>query len=452
MEESRFNDHSKNIYEFLKNAYYGSGGFGNGNYLEMHPRETPDRFNTRKNLSYYPNYVKPCVNAHVDPIFKEWPIREFEKNELFNGFLNDVDGKKTTLDRFMKKVALKAKLFGYVFILIDNDTEIKTNLKDAIENRKYPYLITINRNQVSDWSFDKFGNLNMLQYSQKFTNVSESGDKETETITWKWTNTKWVKQSGSSTEEGENSIGIIPIVPVFGAVQFDETELPHSEFYQIAKSNLSIFNACSELRERNRNQAFSLLTYPVGENDQFDEVAEGLTVGDKDMLMYRGTKGPEYITPSAEPSQMLLDEVKFMVEEIYRMAERANVTGVQEQNSGVAKEWDNQGLFQSIAEFAKNLEEAEEKIAFVFGKYINKDLKFNSTYNYEYGINDAIDLISEITEVLNINVSPTFAKEIKKKLVRALLKDLDDDVVNKILGEIDTQADDAYFSEKENTE
>lgn len=48
MEESRFNDHSKNIYEFLKNAYYGSGGFGNGNYLEMHPRETPDRFNTRK--------------------------------------------------------------------------------------------------------------------------------------------------------------------------------------------------------------------------------------------------------------------------------------------------------------------------------------------------------------------------------------------------------------------
>ena len=149
---------------------------------------------------------------------------------------------------------------------------------------------------------------------------------------------------------------------------------------------------------------------------------------------------------------MLLDEVKFIVEEIYRMAERANVTGVQEQNSGVAKEWDNQGLFQSITEFAKNLEEAEEKIAFVFGKYINKDLKFNSTYNYEYGINDAIDLISEITEVLNINVSPTFAKEIKKKLVRALLKDLDDDVVNKILGEIDTQADDAYFSEKENTE
>ena len=36
-------------YTLLLEAYDGSGGFKNGNYLTPHKRETADNYNTRKN-------------------------------------------------------------------------------------------------------------------------------------------------------------------------------------------------------------------------------------------------------------------------------------------------------------------------------------------------------------------------------------------------------------------
>ena len=440
-----------NKFTFLKDAYSGTGGFEDGIYLVPHPREPLDKYARRCFMSYYCNYTKPCIDAHVNPIFKEYPVREYNPNPLVDAFLLNVDGKGTKVDRFMKKIAIRAKLFGCVFGVVDNFIDQENDIEKAIKNRKFPYVYIVKPSQIKDWAVDQFGNLSMIQYSLSYSEVV-NGSKVNKSVTWTWTNEKVIKEDQGGKQENDNPVGIIPVVPLFGALNDDDDELiPQSEFYSIAKTNLAIFNACSELRERNRNQAFSILTYPIAEDDDYDTAAE-IAVGTADMLVYKGAAGgkPEYISPDSAPSQMLLDEIKNMVQEIYRMAERANVTGVQDQKSGVAKEWDNQATNQTIAEFAKNLEEFEEKILYLFGLYINKQIDYKANYNDEFGVVDTSAELDKVTKALMLNIGGKFNKEVKKQIARVVLHDLDDDILNSVIEEIDQQKeDDSLYSQSE---
>ena len=63
-------------YTLLKDAYYGSGGFETGRYLNKHKREADDDYRFRQKNAYYLNYFSPIVNALVDPIFKRQPLRD----------------------------------------------------------------------------------------------------------------------------------------------------------------------------------------------------------------------------------------------------------------------------------------------------------------------------------------------------------------------------------------
>ena len=91
-----------NKYKLLDDAYRASGIFETGDALIPHPRETAEKYVRRKNMSYFINYVKPIVDAHINLIFKNEPVRQ-NTSSTYDLFLNDVDGNGTSLTRFMKK-------------------------------------------------------------------------------------------------------------------------------------------------------------------------------------------------------------------------------------------------------------------------------------------------------------------------------------------------------------
>ena len=99
-------------YSLLNNAYYGDGGFLNGKYLVQHPRESSEKYQQRLALAYYLNYTSPCVNAHVDPIFKRDPQREYSGaiTALWEDFAKDTDLAGTDLNTLVKRWAVAAKL------------------------------------------------------------------------------------------------------------------------------------------------------------------------------------------------------------------------------------------------------------------------------------------------------------------------------------------------------
>ena len=141
-------------------------GFEDGTYLIPHTSERNDKYTRRKNMSYYVNYVKPVIDAHVNPIFNTEPARQ-GMSPTFNRFINDVDGNNTSITRFMKKVAIMAKLHGVQFVVVDmakiDDSQVITEA-DIEQERIYPYLYSVSPSQVINWATDKFGRLISISY------------------------------------------------------------------------------------------------------------------------------------------------------------------------------------------------------------------------------------------------------------------------------------------------
>lgn len=428
-----------NKYELLDNSYRATGGFETGDYLIPHPSEQVGKYIRRKNMSYYTNYVKPVVDAHVNPIFRIDPTRD-NLSESYQMFVDNVDGNKTSLTRFMKKAAIRAKLHGVEFIVIDmSQIESGTVVrKSDIKNKRlYPYLYLVKPSQVSEWSIDKFGRMNYITYKLTNTIVNDKGEKDVQTETWTWTNDICKKTVGDKTEILPNTIGTIPVIPLYGAIN-DSTELiPQSDLYSIAKTNFSIFQATSELRERNRSQAFSILTFPIDEEDDYDNSEDPLKYGTSDCLIYKsGAQAPAFITPPADPSDVIMNEINFMIKEIYRMASMqfAFMNGSQSNVSGLSKEWDNQNLFQTISELSDGLQEVEYKIASVFGLYMNEDINnIAVSYNKQFGITDPTAVLTNATQSLALNICPEFNIEVKKQVVRSVLKDIDSGTIDDVI-------------------
>ena len=425
-------------YELLDNAYRATGGFETGEYLIPHPSEGDDKYNRRKNSAYFINYVKPVVDAFVNPIFKTEPIRE-SMSSLFGAFIKDVDGNNTTLTRFMKKAAIRAKLHGVEFIVVDmervNENEIITE-KEVIDNRLYPYLYLVSPSQITNWATNKFGKLVSISYSLTNNVIDRDGNIQSISEQWTWTETMCKKSISGKDEIFTNQLGIIPIIPLYGAINDSNNLIPQSDVYSIAKTNFAIYNACSELRERNKAQAFSLLTYPF-DQESYDTVDEPLRYGTADCLLYDNgsSNRPEFITPPTDSSDIIQSEINFMIKEIYRMANLQTLNGQSQYNiSGVVKRYDNQNLYQSITDLAQSLQDVENKIAIVFGKYMGEDLdSYSVAYNTEYGILDTTEVLTNATQSLVLGMTPEYNKEMRIQVAKATLDGINPEILSRIV-------------------
>ena len=434
-------------YELLDNSYRASGGFETGKYLIPHTSEKEDKYIRRKNMSYFINYVKPVVDAHVNPIFKTEPIRS-GMSQTFSLFLDDVDGNNTSLTRFMKKAAIRAKLHGVEFIVVDMEKIESDKIitkKDVVEERLYPYLYLVSPSQVLNWYTDKFGKLVSITYSITNNVIDENGDVKNTVETWTWTNTICKRVINEKQETFQNPIGIIPIIPLYGAINDSSELIPQSDVYAIARTNFALYNACSELRERNRAQAFSLLTYPIAEDDDYESGDEPIKYGTADCLLYRAESGaePKFITPPPDSSEILLDEINSMVREIYRMANLRMSTDKNTYNvSALARKIENQQYYQSIAELAQGLEEAEKKIYRIFNKYAgDKSEGYEVHYNREYAVLDVTEVLNSATISLALGMTEDYNVEMRKQVARAVLADTSAETLSEIIDSIDKSKD-----------
>ena len=146
-------------YTLLHDAYTGGGGFDSGEYLFQHSREDMADFMVRKKMARYSNFVKVIIKALTNPIFKKTIVRDFAENEMLKKFVEDVDGQKTPLNAFMKKATKWARLYGRVFIVMDNyaEKEQVINRADALDMRRFPYLYIVCPNQITDYETDRWG-------------------------------------------------------------------------------------------------------------------------------------------------------------------------------------------------------------------------------------------------------------------------------------------------------
>ena len=160
------------------------------------------------------------------------------------------------------------------------------------------------------------------------------------------------------------------------------------------------------------------------------------------MLMYRtGSQKPEYITPPTDSTDMLLSEIDMIKREIFRMSAMSFITQEQVSNvSGIAKAYDNQQLYQSILDLSQGCQTAEYQIARMFGKYMGESMdSLSIMYNHEFGVVDPTEVLTNATQALALNICEGFNEEVKKQVVRAILTDVDNSVIDSVLKELSEQ-------------
>ena len=177
----------KYAYQLLHDAYYGSGLFSLGRGLKQHPRESIDNYNFRKKLSSYSNHTAAIINANVDPIFNDEIRREYKETAKFKVFLKDADRLGTSLQEYIQQQALIAKMYGVVYVIVNNEAEFGESLADNVRDRRLPYLTSVEPSNVTGWKLDDKGRMIRFEYRTIITD--DNGGSST--VYYEWTDTKW---------------------------------------------------------------------------------------------------------------------------------------------------------------------------------------------------------------------------------------------------------------------
>lgn len=431
-------------YRLLKDAYYGVGGFLNGGYLVKFDRETDKNYQGRQQMAYYANYFANIVDALVNPIFKKPALRNYDGNgkEYVDTFLENIDNNETDISNFMKAAALRAKLFGAVFIVVDNFREIPSDMATAIVDRKVPYAYLVDPEYVTNYSLDQFGRLSKLEFEEHI----KSGQNEVSTR--KVHMDKQVIETsvnGSVVSSAQHGLGVVPVV-YFPAVKIGgkQTIQPSSGMEPLAITARVMYNYDSFLEEILRKQTFSILTMPTTDKGSLD-------IGVSNAIAYdpNATNGakPEFISPPSDPAKVLMDKKISMVQEMYRMAGLSFVNESAADVSGVSRQWEFERTNQALAAFALQCQKAEMSIIGLFEKWMNIDVDYNVEYAKDFGIVDMMSELQSAQAVLDMNLAAGIKVEVLKKVMGTYLPDLPSDRYDELVDEAEQEETDQMHAE-----
>lgn len=417
------------LYKLLEDAYAGRGGFQTGEYLARHTREDVEKYRLRQTLGYYLNYIKPCVDAHVAPVFKTLAVRDYEGpgSKAWEQFASNVNFLGDGIDKLMKKAASSAKLNGVAYIVMDMAEGLTVNsLADYEQDRNnLPYAFVVDAIAVKEVVLDKFGRIT------KFVYAEPDAGSEIMPATRTMTAEGWSLQSSQGERKGVWNIGCVPVIPLYSKEHKTHDPFPVSEFASAARANLAIYNMCSWLNEILMNQTFSVLTYPNSGAE------EELVLGTNNALSYPAESGhaPAFIAPPADPATVLATQIANLQQEIYRMAVVVNVTGSSKLQSGQAKAWDYEATNQILSDFADTVENAEMKVARMFSVWTGVALDYKVNYPNDFKISEVEQELANAEVAKGLNFGDGFDLEVFKRVLTSYLPELKADEFDTLVEE-----------------
>lgn len=425
-------------YQLLKDAYFGSGGFETGAYLSKHKRESEEDYAFRRNNAYYLNYFAPIVNALVDPIFKKNPLRDYHGSaeRIIKSFSLDADAAGTNIQIFIKRAAVMAKVYGISFIIVDNARNVDSrSQQEMLQRRQFPYAYVLEPDNLEEYGIDKTGDLEYIKFK-------EIAHIESGTIQYRYVyfdRTSWkIWGDGIALQQGTHNLGRVPVVPLFSRMLEQKTMRPTPELLPIARTAKALYNHCSWLGEILRNQTFPLLTIPSLD-------AKDLVIGTNNALGYNPdySHEPNFIAPPSDPATILQNQIASLVQEMYRMTNLSFIISTtQNNNSGIARQWEFERTNQQLANFAAQCAHAEIAVMNLVAQWVNEDITYTVAYPDNFGIVDVTEELAQAQAVLDMGLGDGLREEVLKKVMAAYCPDIPDERFDELVEQLQKQTDD----------
>jgi hypothetical protein len=409
------------VWTKLWHVYEGSGKFIDGTYLHAHPREWIDhhitvaesvdesymdingtqqtrtvtkqrkvanpnptqpgsKLKARRRVARYENVGASIVDQKRSALFRQVPLRHVgprddegrtDNSHPLNAWWEDVDGYGCCLDDCLQAGWTIAGVFGHAIVLMDRPV-MDAPPKSLAEQSK-PFLRFYSPLDVTDWKLDANGMLEEVAIVEAVQGGSllTGGAADIEyrrRIVTRETFRVDRMIDGKVIDKGEDKphgFGRLPVAVLYARRRaltpvIGQSVLGDPNLY------IDLYNLTSEIRELERSQTFGQLNVQLGTGDTATSVIDaqnmlGQQSGTDAVLFTPGAAG--FIQPDTGNLDVYMQDRDYLLRTIHRETNTPWESDTRDAESQGSLNIKQQDFYQSLAEYADELEGLEYEIA-----------------------------------------------------------------------------------------
>lgn len=436
-------------------AYTGiEGGWQSASitYLDRFPREDDRKFERRKQVAHYPNYIAPLTDLKTDFILrKEFMVSD--RPEPLKVWRENVDGRGSTWDEILPDLAVQAATVGWLPVVVDmppqprdeNGEPIALTRADAKELGIQPSIVALFPANLVDYQVDDQG---AFEWAKIRTDHREQPDPFGDVLELTrytiWYPNRFEQYEVTQSSNGHklvvqltppggspHSFREVPIAILKNKKALNEPVRGLPMHGQETMEARRLFNAHSELDEHMRSAVFALLVLATKNSADVGAIITGSANGIP--LDPESAQKHYYLSPEASVADAYEKRIETIIMEIYRQArvEFTRPTQSRAAVSGIARKFEFAQTDRALAAYAKQIARFEEHIDRLVGRGLglSEDVldKETITAPDSFDVEDLqSDLQLAIDAITQLQVGPTAERILRGRVIDQLLPNLTD--------------------------
>lgn len=409
-------------WRLLSDAYAGTGGFRQAihvteaqqdsygaadydqdqerlagpSYLIRYPRERAAAFSRRAKVTTYRNFVAPTVDEYHGHLWRRPPQRASTVAAV-TAWWQDVDGRGTGIDAWMREGSHGAALYGWRAAYLDRPEGEYARGQVATVAR------WLDPEELIDWETDGDGALVWARLrSETETRDPWTGEESERYVYTTWTRDEWERVELE--EQGDryvlvdavrqpHSLGRVPLA-ILRYADADCDLYGQSMVDGIVAASVEYFNVSSELREWERGQCFGVLCVQSDNPDVLQSLRVGVHGG---IRVEPGMGFPAYVTPPTEVGAHLRTRLAEVKADIYEMASLER-PGAEIEISGISRAYKLEQMGARLQTFARRCEAFERELVDLLARWDGEDPEtWRDATRVEYAARfDVVDLSTSL--------------------------------------------------------
>ncbi len=432
----------KTLLEFKKiaDALHGSGGYENGAYLVKYDSETDDQYSKRRAVAWFANELFLACDRFVGYISKRPPNRTEIKDARLLKFVDDCNWRGDSLDVFWQSFMIEAKARGSMLVLVDMPQEIPSNAQSQLDQRAFPYLVTIKPEELVDFSVDKRGRLTMVEIKDML---------DDEPVIRGWDEEKWyIKKDDQIIKSNNHGLGLCPVLAFTEMNDFPAL----GGFSSMEPIIKRLYNIRSELDEILRRHTFPIFSaqFPLIEPSMYLDPGTAQTMqakmigqlqeGIKKLGAERGIVSPGsvgFVAPPDGPATTLQNTIKELEEKINEIGLKIDMTGERTAESGLALTIRFQALNAALTRFARRMEDLERRVFDVASRWLKIDTEAITEWGKDYELADPEREIAILQQMQAAALPEEVIKKQMKTVINAQFSTADPEEVDELNNSVD---------------
>ena len=413
-----------NRWTFLGDSFNGGYDFFMGRYLEPYYYESREDYEKRLRMVAVDNHVKSITGIYNSFLYRRDVKRDYGNlnGPALDAFLDDADLDGRSYDAFMRDLSAYTMVYGNCWVIIDKpNTQVNTRAEELAQGIR-PYVSIFTPDNVMDWKYERSAN---GAYTLTYLKVKEEiiDDKQyVREYTPDEVNVYMIdgdEKTGDLEYSMPNTLGKVPAVCVY-AQRSNIRGIGISPMGDIADIQKELYEFNSEIE-----QIVRLTNHPSLVKTVDTEASAGAgSIVQLPQGMDPGLK-PYLLQPDGASIESVLQTLERKVDSIDRMACLGGIRSIESRRlSGIGLQTEFQMLNAKLADFAMNLEHAEEQIWRCWAMYQGEVWQGTVEYPRSFSIQDKVNDIQMLKMAKDSAIAdPNIIKEIDAKIYETIFEE-----------------------------